>query len=70
MFILYNFIGLIYLSSLLEDERKLNIKIIVFNVVLIILIISFRTCNLLLIYLFFKVRLMPTFIIVFYWGNN
>jgi len=58
------------MSLLFDENGGLKLKIIVFNIVLLILIIFFSVYNLLLIYLFFEVRLIPTFIIVLYWGNN
>jgi len=45
-------------------------KIFVFNVVLFVLVGFFKTNNLLLIYLFFEVSLIPTFIIVLYCNNE
>jgi len=63
-------IGLIFISLLFDENNGLKLKIIVFNIVLLILIIFFSVYNLLLIYLFFEVRLIPLFIIVLYWGNN
>jgi NADH-ubiquinone oxidoreductase chain 4 len=63
-------IGLIYLSLFFDDESEIILKIIIFNFIIIVLILFFGSLNLLLIYLFFEIRLIPTFIIVFYWGNN
>jgi len=63
-------VGLIFMSLLLDEEDGSKLKIVVFNLVLLILIIFFSVYNLLLIYLFFEIRLIPTFIIVLYWDNN
>jgi len=49
-----------------SGEGSLFNKIFVFNVVLFVLVRFFRTNNLLLIYLFFEIRLIPTFMIVLY----
>jgi len=59
-------VGLIYISLLFDEEDNLKLKIIIFNIILLILIIFFSVYNLLLIYLFFEIRLIPTFIIVLY----
>jgi len=63
-------VGLIFISLLFDENNSLKLKIIIFNFILLILVIFFSVYNILLIYLFFEVSLIPTFIIVFYWGNN
>jgi len=64
-------VGLMFISLIRELRvDSLSNKIFVFNVVLSVLVRFFRTNNLLLIYLFFEIRLIPTFIVVLYWGNN
>jgi len=47
-------------------------KMFIFVIVLLVLIAFFKTItsNLLLMYLFFEIRLIPTFLIVLYWGDN
>jgi len=66
-----------YLSLLNEDKvedmeikRRLEITVIIFNLILIVLAIFFNTRNLSLIYLFFEIKLIPIFMIVLYRGNN
>jgi len=63
-------IGLIYLSLFFDERSEMTLKIVIFNIIIIVLMLFFGSFNLLLIYLFFEIRLIPTFIIVFYWGNN
>lgn len=46
------------------------IKIIIFCLLLIILIFFFSFIDLLLFYLVFEVRLIPTFFLIIYWGSN
>lgn len=64
-------IGLIYLVIQKESEEKnYKEKLIVFLTMLIILLIFFSSINLILFYLIFELRLIPTFIIIVYWGIN
>lgn len=60
-------IGLI-LISLQESEGR--IKVIVFIRLLIVLIMFFISLDLIIFYLMFEVRLIPTFILIVYWGGN
>lgn len=59
-------IGLIYICL----DRGENLKIIRFWVLLILLIIFFLSLDLILFYFLFEVSLIPTFLIIIYWGNN
>lgn len=61
-------VGLITLS--LVREKGLGLKMMIIMIVLLILIIFFCSTNLLIFYFFFEVRLIPTFFMVYYWGNN
>lgn len=63
-------LGLIYLSILGERGVLIKYKVLAFRLILLILVIYFSTFNFLLMYLFFEFRLIPTFFIVLYWGNN
>lgn len=60
-------LGLILIT--LKDE-KLNLKILLFILILIIILILFSSINLLVFYLLFEIRLIPTFVMVIYWGSN
>lgn len=60
-------IGLIFIS-LQELEEK--IKIIIFISLLIVLIMFFISLDLIMFYFIFEVRLIPTFILIVYWGGN
>lgn len=59
-------LGLIYICL----KRGEVLKIIVFLSLLIILILFFLSMDLLLFYLFFEVRIIPTFLLIVYWGIN
>lgn len=64
-------IGLIFLVIQKEREEKIfKEKLLVFILILIILIIFFSSINLIIFYLIFELRLIPTFIIIIYWGLN
>lgn len=45
-------------------------KIFIFILIGLVLINFFSSLNLLLIYLFFEITLIPTFLIIIYWGSN
>lgn len=51
-------------------QKNISIKLFVFLLIGIILIITFSVRNLIIFYLIFEVRLVPTFIIIIYWGYN
>lgn len=51
-------------------KKDIKIKLLVFIVIRIILIIRFSVRNLLIFYLFFELSLIPTFMIIIYWGYN
>lgn len=55
-----------------KDEEKENYKekLLVFLLIFTILIIFFSSLNLIIFYLMFELRLIPTFIIIIYWGMN
>lgn len=59
-------IRLIYISL----EKRDLLKKIIFMIILIILFLFFSIKNLLLFYFFFELRLIPTFILIIYWGYN
>nr|YP_009272422.1 NADH dehydrogenase subunit 4 [Polyrhachis dives]AMJ17073.1 NADH dehydrogenase subunit 4 [Polyrhachis dives]AUT77308.1 NADH dehydrogenase subunit 4 [Polyrhachis dives] len=59
--------GLVFMVIQLEVT---NLKMIIFMMMLIILVFLFSVSNLLLFYLMFEVSLIPTFIMIIYWGNN
>lgn len=61
--------GLIILS-LFREKRGGGLKVVIIRSVLLILIMFFCSINLLIFYFFFEVRLIPTFFMVYYWGNN
>lgn len=51
-------------------NNLMNIKIIIFLVLLFSLIIFFLSIDLILFYLIFEIRLIPTFFLIIYWGVN
>lgn len=51
-------------------QKNISIKLFVFLLIGIILIVAFSVRNLIIFYLIFEVRLIPTFIIIIYWGYN
>lgn len=60
-------LGLIFIVLKNEFNYK---KIYVFMFILIIIIVLFSSINLLIFYFFFEIRLIPTFILIIYWGVN
>jgi len=64
-------IALIFIVIQKENKKEnyLN-KLIIFLIILIILFIFFLSINLIIFYLFFELRLIPTFFIIVYWGIN
>lgn len=61
-------LGLILI--VIQLQRNISIKLFIFILIGIILIIIFSLRNLIIFYLIFEVRLIPTFIIIIYWGYN
>lgn len=59
-------IGLIIITL---DEFSLA-KLVVFIRLLMVFILFFRSVRLIIFYLYFEVRLIPTFILIIYWGIN
>lgn len=60
-------VGLMYIS--LFRRRGIDkIKLFIFMFILFVLVLFFRVINLMLMYFFFEVRLIPTFFIVVLWG--
>lgn len=51
-------------------NKDIKVKLLVFMLIGLILIIRFSVRNLLVFYLFFELSLIPTFIIIIYWGYN
>lgn len=64
-------IGLIFIT-IQKDREKENYKekLLVFLIIFIILIVFFSSLNLIIFYLIFELRLIPTFIVIIYWGIN
>lgn len=60
-------IGLIFIRL---NKDKIIIKFILFIIILVILIIFFSVMNIILFYLLFEIRLIPTFILIIYYGYN
>lgn len=54
----------------IQLQKNILIKLFIFILIGIILIILFSIRNLIIFYLIFEVRLIPTFIIIIYWGYN
>lgn len=54
----------------LRRERGLKLKLIIFINILIVLILFFLYIDLILFYLIFEIRLIPTFFLIIYWGGN
>lgn len=67
-------LGIIFIVIQKDERSELknyyNKKLLIFMLILIILIIFFSSLNLLLFYLIFELRLIPTFIMIVYWGIN
>lgn len=65
-------LGLIFITIQLDKiiREKGGKKLMVFIVILIILVLFFSSINLILFYLIFELSLIPTFIIIIYWGMN
>ena len=61
-------LGLIFMC--LRRERGLKLKLIIFINILIVLILFFLYIDLILFYLIFEIRLIPTFFLIIYWGGN
>lgn len=59
-------IGLIYITL----NKYEIIKGVIFILILIILFFFFSIRNLVLFYFFFELRLIPTFMLIIYWGYN
>lgn len=62
-------LGLIIISLLIKEEN-LKLKVFIFLILIIIFIGFFSSLNLIFFYFFFEVRLIPTFFLIIYWGNN
>lgn len=60
-------IGLIIICL---SERGEELKIFIFINLLIVLEIFFLSINLVLFYLLYEIRLIPTFFLIIYWGSN
>lgn len=50
--------------------NEVAIKLVVFMIIGRILVISFSVRNLIIFYLVFELSLIPTFILIIYWGYN
>lgn len=61
-------LGLILI--VIQLQKDILIKLFIFILIGIILITLFSVRNLIIFYLIFEVRLIPTFIIIIYWGYN
>lgn len=59
-------LGLIFIT-LIEKNR---VKFIVFLIIILIILILFSSINLLLFYFIFELRIIPTFMLIIYWGIN
>lgn len=62
--------GLIFIIFYLNNWNKDIEKIFIFILILIILLIFFSSLNLIIFYLIFELRLIPTFFLIIYWGIN
>nr|AEV76942.1 NADH dehydrogenase subunit 4 [Camponotus vafer] len=62
-------LGLMMMSIQLQ-KNMVKIKLLVFIIMGIILMMTFSVSNLMMFYLFFELSLIPTFIMVVYWGYN
>lgn len=65
-------LGLIFMTIQLDKRvgERCRKKLIIFMMILLILVLFFSSINLILFYLIFELRLIPTFIIIIYWGIN
>lgn len=46
------------------------IKLMIFIILLLVFILFFKSLRLIIFYLYFEIRLIPTFILIIYWGIN
>lgn len=61
-------LGLIII--VIQLYKEIIVKLAVFMLISIILIITFSVRNLIIFYLVFELSLIPTFILIIYWGYN
>nr|YP_010988057.1 NADH dehydrogenase subunit 4 [Harpegnathos venator]WON66590.1 NADH dehydrogenase subunit 4 [Harpegnathos venator] len=61
-------IGLMFMS--LVDEKSKVMKMFMFMVMMLIIMVFFSVKNMILFYFFFELSLVPTFLLVIYWGVN
>lgn len=54
----------------IQLDKDIKIKLLVFILIGMILLIRFSVGSLLVFYFFFELRLVPTFILIIYWGYN
>jgi|SRR5436190_1042972 len=62
--------GLMFIIFYLDNYKKDVEKIFILILILIILVIFFSSLNLIIFYLMFELRLIPTFFLIIYWGIN
>ena len=62
-------LGLIFIC-LSKEMGEVGLKLVIFINILIVLIIFFLYIDLILFYLIFEIRLIPTFFLIIYWGGN
>nr|YP_010304734.1 NADH dehydrogenase subunit 4 [Lepisiota frauenfeldi]ULM64007.1 NADH dehydrogenase subunit 4 [Lepisiota frauenfeldi]WEY05525.1 NADH dehydrogenase subunit 4 [Lepisiota frauenfeldi]WEY05538.1 NADH dehydrogenase subunit 4 [Lepisiota frauenfeldi]WEY05551.1 NADH dehydrogenase subunit 4 [Lepisiota frauenfeldi]WEY05564.1 NADH dehydrogenase subunit 4 [Lepisiota frauenfeldi] len=64
-------LGLMFMVIQMEESSIFNnSKLLMFMFMMLILVIFFSSLNLLLFYLMFELSLVPTFIMIIYWGMN
>nr|DAC76839.1 TPA_asm: NADH dehydrogenase subunit 4 [Pseudomyrmex peperi] len=59
-------LGMMYLSI----DSSVKIKEVMFVAMLLILLMFFFSANLMMMYLFFELSLIPTYMMIVYWGSN
>nr|YP_010014997.1 NADH dehydrogenase subunit 4 [Crematogaster teranishii]QOI14035.1 NADH dehydrogenase subunit 4 [Crematogaster teranishii] len=62
-------IGLMFLS-LDFFLKEVNRQVFVFLILLIVLVMFFLSMDLMLFYLMFEISMIPTFMLIIYWGSN
>lgn len=50
--------------------KEVKYQIIIFLVLLIVLVLFFLSMDLIIFYLIFEIRIIPTFMLIIYWGRN
>nr|DAC76891.1 TPA_asm: NADH dehydrogenase subunit 4 [Pseudomyrmex dendroicus] len=63
-------IGLMFISLDFNDYFSFKFKGVIFIIMMMILFMFFCSSNFLMMYLFFELSLIPTYLIIVYWGSS